>query len=205
VEETFFYILGGSLVVIALVLSAAGLRFEGFPPSRGIMVAIAVGVLALVGATATFAWMNAEEEQDDHAAELAEERAAAAEEVAAEVVAAQGGAEEGPVEDQAGGEDVAEAPGEPASAAAEGAAVFESAGCSGCHTLAAAGSSAQVGPDLDGALKGKSAQYIETSIVDPNAEIAEGFPPDVMPQNFGSTLTPEELTALVDYLVESVE
>ncbi|MGH2951513.1 MAG: c-type cytochrome, partial [Solirubrobacterales bacterium] len=63
---------------------------------------------------------------------------------------------------------------------------------------------AQTGPDLDGALKGKSAEYIETSIVDPNAEIAEGFPPDVMPQTFGDDLTPEELTALVDYLVQSV-
>jgi mono/diheme cytochrome c family protein len=36
-------------------------------------------------------------------------------------------------------------------AAADGAAVFASAGCGGCHTLAAAGSSGSVGPTLDGA------------------------------------------------------
>jgi predicted ribosomally synthesized peptide with SipW-like signal peptide len=202
VEQTLFYILGISLVVVALVLSAAGLRWQGFPPSRGLMVAITVGVVALVGATATFAWMNAEEEQSEHAAALANERAEAAEEAAAEVAAAQGLAEEGPAEE---GGDVAEPAGGGAAAAADGAAVFESAGCSGCHTLAAAGSTAQTGPDLDGALKGKSAQYIETAIVDPNAEIAEGFPPNVMPETFGSDLTPEELTALVDYLVKSVK
>ncbi|MGH2952605.1 MAG: c-type cytochrome [Solirubrobacterales bacterium] len=193
-EETIFYILGITLVIVALVLSAAGLRWQGFPPSRGTMAAITVGVVALVGATATFAWMNAEEEQSEHAAEHAQERAEAAEEASAEALAAQDGAEEGPAEDEA---DVAETP------AADGAAVFESAGCASCHTLRAAGSSAQTGPDLDGALRGKSAQYVETAIVDPNAELAEGFPPDIMPQDFGSSLTPEELTALVDYLVES--
>jgi mono/diheme cytochrome c family protein len=33
--------------------------------------------------------------------------------------------------------------------AAAGAAVFQSAGCGGCHTLAAAGSNGAVGPNLD--------------------------------------------------------
>lgn len=33
--------------------------------------------------------------------------------------------------------------------AAAGAAVFEGAGCGGCHTLAAAGSAGNVGPNLD--------------------------------------------------------
>ncbi len=78
--------------------------------------------------------------------------------------------------------------------------MFSSAGCSGCHTLAAAGSSGTTGPDLDGALKGQSPAFIETSIVDPNQSIAKGYPPDVMPQNFGDTLSPEDLDALVQYL-----
>jgi mono/diheme cytochrome c family protein len=34
-------------------------------------------------------------------------------------------------------------------AAADGEAIFTSAGCSGCHTLAAAGSSGTIGPNLD--------------------------------------------------------
>ncbi len=47
-----------------------------------------------------------------------------------------------------------EAAGETTAAAAEGdaaagAAVFTSAGCGGCHTLAAAGSAGNVGPNLD--------------------------------------------------------
>jgi cytochrome c553 len=37
----------------------------------------------------------------------------------------------------------------PAGDAAAGEAVFQSAGCGGCHTLAAAGSSGAVGPNLD--------------------------------------------------------
>ncbi|MEZ5102141.1 MAG: c-type cytochrome [Thermoleophilia bacterium] len=49
------------------------------------------------------------------------------------------------------------APAEPAPAeggggdAAAGEAIFTSAGCAGCHTLAAAGASGQVGPNLDDA------------------------------------------------------
>jgi cytochrome c6 len=41
------------------------------------------------------------------------------------------------------------APSEPAGDAAAGEAVFASAGCGGCHTLEAAGSSGNVGPNLD--------------------------------------------------------
>ena len=40
---------------------------------------------------------------------------------------------------------------EPAGDAAAGEAVFASAGCGGCHTLEAAGSSGNVGPNLDDA------------------------------------------------------
>ena len=80
--------------------------------------------------------------------------------------------------------------------------MFESQGCSGCHTLAAAGSTGTTGPDLDGALKGKSAAFIKTSIVDPNAEIAKGYPPNVMPQTFGD-LPPDQIDSLVAYLVQS--
>jgi hypothetical protein len=41
--------------------------------------------------------------------------------------------------------------------------------------------------------------------VDPNAQIEKGYKPDVMPQNFGSELSKEELDALVKYLLESQE
>ena len=44
-------------------------------------------------------------------------------------------------------------------------------------TLAAAGSTGTTGPGLDGALKGKSPEFIMASIVDPNKTIAKGYPP----------------------------
>jgi cytochrome c oxidase subunit 2 len=85
---------------------------------------------------------------------------------------------------------------------ADGKAIFASAGCTGCHTLADAGSTAQVGPDLDKVLPGQSEDFVRQSIVDPNAQLAEGYQPDVMPQNFGETLSNEELDALVAYLLQ---
>jgi predicted ribosomally synthesized peptide with SipW-like signal peptide len=189
-EQTLFYVFGITLVVCALAVTAVGLRFENFPPSRGALVGIVAVFAALVGATATFAWMNAEEEQSEHAAEEAEKRAAAFEEQTAaeqeETEAAEGEATTGE-----------------GTAAVDGAQVFDSAGCSGCHALADAGSTATTGPDLDGALQGKPTSFIEESIVDPNKEIAKGYPPDVMPQDFGDTLSPEELDALVKYLKQS--
>ena len=81
--------------------------------------------------------------------------------------------------------------------------MFETAGCTGCHTLADAGSTATTGPDLDGALKGKPESFIRESIIDPNAEVEEGFPPNVMPQTYEDQLSPEELDALVAYLAQT--
>ena len=72
-----------------------------------------------------------------------------------------------------------------------GAQVFANNGCGGCHTLAAAKSGGTVGPNLDEVLSGQSAAMIEESIVDPNAKIATGYPANVMPLNFGETLSPE--------------
>src|SRR6478672_3321919 len=62
----------------------------------------------------------------------------------------------------------------PKVAGGPGAQVFANNGCGGCHTLAAAKSGGQVGPNLDEVLSGQSAAMIEESIVDPNAKIATG-------------------------------
>jgi cytochrome c oxidase subunit 2 len=83
-----------------------------------------------------------------------------------------------------------------------GGEVFSSAGCGGCHTFAAANSSGKTGPDLDDALQGKDAAFIHESIVNPNAEIAQGFGPNVMPQNYGETLTDKQIADLVAFLSE---
>jgi cytochrome c oxidase subunit 2 len=75
--------------------------------------------------------------------------------------------------------------------------------CGSCHVLADAGTEGEVGPNLDTVLKGKDADFIRESIVNPDAEIAQGFQPGVMPTNFEELFTPEQLDGLVDYLVES--
>ena len=88
-----------------------------------------------------------------------------------------------------------------------GKAVFASAGCSGCHTLAAAGASATVGPDLDTALTGDAAgtplpQFVKDSIINPDAVIAKGFTAGIMPTNFGSTLSATDIDNLVALIVQ---
>jgi cytochrome c oxidase subunit 2 len=80
-----------------------------------------------------------------------------------------------------------------------GAAIFTSNGCGGCHTFEPAGATGQTGPDLDDLPD--DPDFVRESIVDPNAEIADGFQPNVMPQTY-SQLSDEELDALVQYLVE---
>jgi cytochrome c oxidase subunit 2 len=74
--------------------------------------------------------------------------------------------------------------------------------CGTCHALADAGTTAAVGPDLDNVLPGKGADFIQESIVNPNAEITPGFQPDVMPGNFGEVLSQQQLDSLVEYLQE---
>jgi cytochrome c oxidase subunit 2 len=89
--------------------------------------------------------------------------------------------------------------------AAEGTQIFDEQGCSGCHTLAAADATETIGPDLDRELPGKSPEFIRTSIVDPDAELAAGFNQGIMPDNFGDALSPEELDTLVEYLSQSTQ
>lgn len=89
----------------------------------------------------------------------------------------------------------------PEQLAAAGKKIFlGGAGCAGCHTLADAGTTAKIGPNLDGALKGSSLADIRTDIVDPNKTITKGFPKNVMPTNFGQTLSSDDLKALTTYL-----
>jgi len=84
-----------------------------------------------------------------------------------------------------------------------GAQVFANNGCGGCHTLKAAKSGGVTGPNLDEVLPGQAEAMIHESIVDPNAKIATGYPPNVMPENFEQKLSSKELEDLVKYLLES--
>jgi cytochrome c oxidase subunit II len=95
-----------------------------------------------------------------------------------------------------------------ATTAAAGKAVFTgSAGCSSCHTLAAAGATGTVGPNLGTSVVSSAKKagmalkpFIMESIEKPNAFIAPGFRPNVMPQTFSQTLTPTQIQALVNFI-----
>ncbi|MDP9189342.1 MAG: cytochrome c [Actinomycetota bacterium] len=84
------------------------------------------------------------------------------------------------------------------------ASEFFATNCGGCHVLSAAGTTGAIGPNLDQVLPGQQAAQISDSIVNPETIISAGFPAGVMPANYGDTLTPEQLAALVDYLTQSI-
>jgi cytochrome c oxidase subunit 2 len=94
---------------------------------------------------------------------------------------------------------------------ADGAAVFSSAGCGGCHAFKPANTNGAIGPNLDNvAADAKKAgedpaAYVKESIVDPNKVIATGYSKDVMPGDFGSSLSAKEIDALVTYLTAGTQ
>jgi len=94
----------------------------------------------------------------------------------------------------------------PAGDAAAGKTQFTASGCTACHTFKPAGSTGKVGPDLDSlkqaaaTAKQPLAQFVATSITDPNAYIAPGFKAGVMPM---LPLTPTQVANLVAFLTKS--
>jgi cytochrome c oxidase subunit II len=98
---------------------------------------------------------------------------------------------------------------------APGKAIFTSvsAGCSQCHTLAAAGATGTVGPNLDQRLKSDCAlpaskkvrgatvqQCITTAITKPYAYLPGGYAAGIMPPTFAQRLSPAQIQALVNFL-----
>ncbi|HEV3478810.1 MAG TPA: cytochrome c [Gaiellaceae bacterium] len=92
------------------------------------------------------------------------------------------------------------APEEPSGSPEAGREVFAAQGCGSCHTFAPAGTSGATGPDLDESLDGKDPGYVRRAIVDPDAEIAEGYSPGVMPKTYEQQLSPKQLNDLVAFL-----
>jgi mono/diheme cytochrome c family protein len=86
---------------------------------------------------------------------------------------------------------------------AAGEQVFAANQCANCHTLQAAGATATIGPNLDEILQGKDAAYIREAIVNPSAQIAEGFQDGLMPKDYGEKLSEEELANLVAFLSQA--
>ncbi|MBI5179954.1 MAG: c-type cytochrome [Nitrospirae bacterium] len=88
----------------------------------------------------------------------------------------------------------AEAPPAPAKTAEEALGKYA---CGACHKIGAFAGA--VGPDLT-KIGSKDEAYLRRAILDPNADIAKGFPAGVMPQDFGNKMTAKELEMLIKYL-----
>ena len=91
--------------------------------------------------------------------------------------------------------------------ATTGEQIFTAAGCAGCHTLAKANASGNIGPSLDELAQSASEQegtpedYVRESLLDPDAVVVEGFQAGVM-QPYEGRLNDEQLQTLVEYLLE---
>ncbi|HEU4463817.1 MAG TPA: c-type cytochrome, partial [Gemmatimonadota bacterium] len=74
--------------------------------------------------------------------------------------------------------------------------------CVACHKLGAEGQ--EVGPPFDGIGARLSPDEIRAAILDPAASVSPGYEQfaGVMPPNFGSRLTAEQLEAIVGFLAE---
>ena len=186
-------------IAFALITALVIPRYRpDFPGRKGVGLFVVVTLLlmvAMIGAVVVFA-------SEDEGAE-------AAGHVETELTETETGpteTETGPAETETGQTETTppsttaeeEAPaGDPAA----GKALFASNGCSGCHTFEAAGSTGAVGPNLDEALQGKDAAFVHQSIVEPNAEVAEGYNAGVMPSF--QQLSEEQVNDLVAFLTQS--
>ena len=83
-----------------------------------------------------------------------------------------------------------------------GEAVFSTkAGCIACHKAGKL-TGAPVGPDLSQIAKIQTPDYIMKKVLDPaGMGTVSGFPPGVMPKDFGTRLTAKEYTDLISFLL----
>ncbi|MFQ5783384.1 MAG: c-type cytochrome [Alphaproteobacteria bacterium] len=70
--------------------------------------------------------------------------------------------------------------------------------CEVCHKIT--GEGGDVGPDLTTVGARRDKTFLRQSILDPNAEITEGFESDMMPADLGEQIYAGELEILVDFL-----
>jgi mono/diheme cytochrome c family protein len=92
---------------------------------------------------------------------------------------------------------------------AAGKAVYVANGCGSCHTYTPAGSTGKIGPDLDQlpSYAAKAGQPLEEftsgAITSPPPKyVPPGYPTNVMPATFGTTIKPQELADLVAFLTQ---
>ena len=74
-------------------------------------------------------------------------------------------------------------------------------GCGACHKIA--GQVGAIGPDLSNIGASRDSNYLRRAILDPNVDIASGYPANLMPANYGAQLFARELEILVTYMTAS--
>jgi mono/diheme cytochrome c family protein len=90
---------------------------------------------------------------------------------------------------------------------ARGQLVYTRSGCGGCHTIENI-SAGIVGPVLsqigsvgETRVEGMTAEeYLHESIINPTAYVVEGFNPDLMPKNYSTILSTDQIDDLVAFL-----
>lgn len=91
--------------------------------------------------------------------------------------------------------------------ATSGKQIFVAAGCGSCHAFSDAGTNGNVGPSLDELAsaagdrgQGSPEEYVQESILDPDAFTVEGFQSGVMP-SYEGRLSEKQVQALSEYLL----
>ncbi|UTI66056.1 cytochrome c [Paraconexibacter antarcticus] len=82
--------------------------------------------------------------------------------------------------------------------AAEGAKEFESEGCDACHAIAATGAKGKLGPRLD--TDSDPVRETAGNVTDPRTDIAEGYEAKLMPTDYASRMSAEEIRAVATFI-----
>ncbi len=114
------------------------------------------------------------------------------------------------LQDSSGGEVTVEIPKMDAPAAAGDAAKADEAplktpeaivakhGCGACHVIG--DQAGTIGPSLKTIGASKNKEYLRQAIIDPDAVVAKGYAPGMMPKTYGEQMKASELELLVNYL-----
>ncbi|VAW10107.1 hypothetical protein MNBD_ALPHA09-1104 [hydrothermal vent metagenome] len=89
-------------------------------------------------------------------------------------------------------------PGEPREAITDFQELVDNFDCEACHTINE--EAGDIGPDISKIGATRDREYIRRALLDPNAEIAEGFDEGLMPEDLGEQIYASELEIMVDYL-----
>ncbi len=173
--------LAGAFIVFALLSSFVFPRRDPNFPGNRLGLFVLVTTLLFIGTMAGVVFF-AKEEEEAHGAEATETHGSETGEEPTTTETAP--TESAPTES---------APGESEGDAAAGEAIFASSGCGGCHTLEAAGSSGEIGPNLD------ESQPDQELVVDRVTNGLGGMPA------FSESLDEQQIQDVAAYVVESTQ